>query len=119
MNQKIKKYLLPNFPYLMAFWFFSKLGTAYRMARGGNAGEKLFGMMKAIGPVFQNYTPGLGLSDLAVGIAGAVGLYFMVQSKIKKARKSRRDGGIWNTAAHVGAGLKTSPLSSIPNLRTT
>ena len=91
MNRKIKKYLLPNFPYLMAFWFFSKLGTAYRMAQGGNAGEKLFGMMESIGPVFQNYAPGLGLSDLAVGIAGAVGLYFMVQSKIKKAQKFRRD----------------------------
>jgi len=91
LNQKIKKYLLPNFPYLMAFWFFSKLGTAYRMAQGGNAGEKLFGMMEAIGPVFQNYAPGLGLFDLAAGVAGAVGLYFMVQSKIKKARKFRRD----------------------------
>ena len=91
MNRKIKKYVLPNFPYLMAFWFFSKLGTAYRMAQGGNAGEKLFGMMESIGPVFQNYAPGLGLSDLAVGVAGAVGLYFMVQSKIKKARKFRRD----------------------------
>ena len=91
MNRKIKKYLLPNFPYLMAFWFFSKLGTAYRMAQGGNAGEKLFGMMEAIGPVFQNYAPGLGLFDLATGVAGAVGLYFMVQSKIKKARKFRRD----------------------------
>ena len=91
MNRKIKKYVLPNFPYLMAFWFFSKLGTAYHMAQGGNAGEKLFGMMEAIGPVFQNYAPGLGLSDLAVGVAGAVGLYFMVQSKIKKARKFRRD----------------------------
>ena len=91
MNRKIKKYVRPNFPYLMAFWFFSKLGTAYRMARGGNAGEKLFGMMEAIGPVFQNYAPGLGLFDLTAGVAGAVGLYFMVQSKIKKARKFRRD----------------------------
>jgi len=91
LNRKIKKYVLPNFPYLMAFWFFSKLGTAYRMAQGGNAGEKLFGMMEAIGPVFQNYAPGLGLFDLAAGVAGAVGLYFMVQSKIKKARKFRRD----------------------------
>ena len=91
MNRKIKKYLLPSFPYLMAFWFFSKLGTAYRMARGGNVGEKLFGMMEAIGPVFQNYAPGLGLFDLAAGVAGAVGLYFMVQSKIRKARKFRRD----------------------------
>ena len=105
MNRKIKKYLLPNFPYLMAFWFFSKLGTAYRIARGGNAGEKLFGMMEAIGPVFQNYAPGLGLSDLAVGIAGAVILYFVVQSKIKKSRKFRRDmeygSARWGTEADI------------------
>ena len=67
MNRKIKKYLLPNFPYLMAFWFFSKLGTAYRMVRGGNAGEKLFGMMEAIGSVFQNYAPGLGLLNAYYG----------------------------------------------------
>ena len=60
------------------------------MAAGGNFGEKLFNMIQTIGPVFQSYAPGLGLIDLAVGVAGAVGLYFMVQSKIKKARKFRR-----------------------------
>lgn len=75
----------------IAFWFFSKCGTAYRMAAGANLGEKLFGMVKTIGPVFQSYAPGLGLLDLAVGVAGAVILYFVVQSKIKKARKFRRD----------------------------
>lgn len=48
-------------------------------------------MVKTIGPVFQTYAPGLGLFDLAVGGAGAVILYFVVQSKIKKARKFRRD----------------------------
>ena len=105
MNRKIKKYLLPSFPYLMAFWFFSKLGTAYRMARGGNAGEKLFGMMEAIGPVFQSYAPGLGLSDLAAGVAGAVILYFVVQSKLKKSRKFRRDmeygSARWGTEADI------------------
>ncbi|MDO4269737.1 MAG: type IV secretory system conjugative DNA transfer family protein [Eubacteriales bacterium] len=83
--------MLPYFPYLIAFWFFSKCGTAYRMAAGGNLGEKLFGMVKTIGPVFQSYAPGLGLLDLAVGVAGAVILYFVVQSKIKKSRKFRRD----------------------------
>ena len=61
------------------------------MASGTNLGEKLFGMVKTIGPVFQSYAPGLGLLDLAVGVAGAVILYFVVQSKIKKARKFRRD----------------------------
>ena len=105
MSKKIKKYVLPYFPYLIAFWFFSKCGTAYRMAAGANLGEKLFGMVKTIGPVFQSYAPGLGLFDLAVGVAGAVILYFGVQSKIKKARKFRRDmeygSARWGTEADI------------------
>ena len=105
MSKKIKKYVLPYFPYLIAFWFFSKCGTAYRMASGANLGEKLFGMVKTIGPVFQSYVPGLGLFDLAVGVAGAVILYFVVQSKIKKAQKFRRDmeygSARWGTEADI------------------
>ena len=105
MSKKIKKYVLPYFPYLIAFWFFSKCGTAYRMASGANLGEKLFGMVKTIGPVFQSYVPGLGLFDLAVGVAGAVILYFVVQSKIKNARKFRRDmeygSARWGTEADI------------------
>jgi type IV secretion system protein VirD4 len=105
VSKKIKKYVLPYFPYLIAFWFFSKCGTAYRMASGANLGEKLFGMVKTIGPVFQSYVPGLGLFDLAVGVAGAVILYFVVQSKIKKARKFRRDmeygSARWGTEADI------------------
>ena len=105
MSKKIKKYVLPYFPYLIAFWFFSKCGTAYRMAAGANLGEKLFGMVKTIGPVFQSYAPGLGFFDLAGGVAGAVILYFVVQSKIKKARKFRRDmeygSARWGTEADI------------------
>ena len=105
MSKKIKKYVLPYFPYLIAFWFFSKCGTAYRMAAGANLGEKLFGMVKTIGPVFQSYAPGLGFFDLAVGVAGAVILYFVVQPKIKKARKFRRDmeygSARWGTEADI------------------
>ena len=75
------------------------------MAAGANLGEKLFGMVKTIGPVFQTYAPGLGLLDLAVGMAGAVILYFVVQSKIKKARKFRRDmeygSARWGTEADI------------------
>ena len=105
MSKKIKKYVLPYFPYLIAFWFFSKCGTAYRMAAGANLGENLFGMVKTIGPVFQSYAPGLELFDLAVGVAGAVILYFVVQSNIKKARKFRRDmeygSARWGTEADI------------------
>ena len=75
------------------------------MAAGANLGEKLFGMVKTIGPVFQTYAPGLGLLDLAVGMAGAVILYFVVQSKIKKARKFLFYCGVAN---HVPVGKRNA-----------
>ncbi len=31
MSDKIRKYVLPNLPYLFVFWFFSKIGTAYKL----------------------------------------------------------------------------------------
>ena len=30
MNAKIKKYVVPNLPYLLIFWFFCKIGEGYR-----------------------------------------------------------------------------------------
>ena len=32
LSDKIRKYVLPNLPYLFVFWFFSKIGTAYRLS---------------------------------------------------------------------------------------
>ena len=91
MSDKIRKYVLPNLPYLFVFWFFSKLGTAYRIAPGADFGTKLMGMMDTFPVAFKTYWPGLGGLDLLVGIAGAAGMYFFIQSKIKKAKKFRRD----------------------------
>ena len=91
MSDKIRKYVFPNLPYLFVFWFFSKLGTAYRIAPGADFGTKLMGMMETFPVAFENYWPGLGGIDLLVGIAGAAGMYFFIQSKIKKAKKFRRD----------------------------
>ena len=45
MSDKIRKYVLPNLPYLFVFWFFSKIGTAYRTAPGTDFGTKLMGML--------------------------------------------------------------------------
>ena len=36
-TDKIRKYLIPNIPYLFILWAFLKLGTAYRLAaQAGN-----------------------------------------------------------------------------------
>lgn len=91
MSDKIRKYVLPNLPYLFVFWFFSKVGTAYRMAAGADFSTKLVGMMETFPTAFENYLPGLGGPDLLAGLAGAVGMYLLVQSKIRKGKKFRRE----------------------------
>ena len=34
VTDKIRKYVLPNIPYLFIGWFCLKIGTAYRLAAG-------------------------------------------------------------------------------------
>ena len=91
MSDKIRKYVLPNLPYLFVFWFFSKIGTAYRIAPGADFGTKLMGMLDTFPKAFETYWPGLGGIDLLVGLAGAAGVYLLIQSKINQAKKFRRD----------------------------
>ncbi len=90
MSDKIRKYVLPNLPYLFVFWFFSKIGTAYRIAPGTDFGTKLMGMVDTVPKAFETYWPGLGGIDLLVGLAGAAGVYLLIQSKIRQAKKFRR-----------------------------
>ena len=105
MNAKIKKYVVPNLPYLFIFWFFCKLGEAYRLAAGADFGAKLIGMMKTIGTAFGTITPGLAGFDLLVGLVGAVALRLVVYNKVKNAKKFRKDveygSARWGTAKDI------------------
>ena len=104
MNAKIKKYVVPNLPYLLIFWFFCKIGEAYRLAAGAGFGMKLIGMMKTIGPAFGTITPGHGF-DLLVGLIGAVVLRLVVYNKVRNAKKFRKDveygSARWGTAKDI------------------
>ena len=42
-TDNIKKYVLPNIPYLFVLWACLKLGTAYRLAAGADFAHKLMG----------------------------------------------------------------------------
>ena len=88
---KIRKYVLPNIPYLFIFWACLKLGTAYRLAVGGNAVLRLVSMMETVGPAFESFSPGLNGSDWLIGITGAVVIRLVVLNKSKKAKKFRKD----------------------------
>ena len=43
-TDKLKKYLLPNLPYLFIAWACLKVGTAYRLAAGADLAHKLVGI---------------------------------------------------------------------------
>ena len=51
-TDKIRKYLIPNIPYLFILWACLKLGTAYRLAAGNDFAHKLIGLGQTIGPAF-------------------------------------------------------------------
>ena len=90
-TDKIRKYVLPNIPYLFIGWFCLKIGTAYRLAAGTGFGEKLLGLGQTIGAAFASFAPNLAPLDWFVGIVGAVGFRLLIYCKAKKAKKFRRD----------------------------
>ena len=90
-TDKIRKYVLPNIPYLFIGWACLKMGTAYRLAAGANFGEKLLGLMQTIGVAFADFSPGLDPFDWLIGIVGAVAFRLLIYVKSKNAKKYRRD----------------------------
>ena len=90
-TDKLKKYLIPNIPYLFILWACLKLGTAYRLAAGADVAHKLMGLGQTIGPAFADFAPGLAPFDWLVGIVGAAAFRLLIYTKSKNAKKYRRD----------------------------
>lgn len=90
-TDSVKKYVIPNIPYLFILWACLKLGTAYRLAPGADFAHKLMGLGQSIGPAFADFSPGLAPFDWLIGIVGAVGFRLLIYFKSKNAKKFRRD----------------------------
>jgi len=90
-TDKLKKYVIPNIPYLFICWAFLKVGTAYRLAAGADLLSKITGIGQTIGPAFADFAPGLNPVDWLVGIVGAVAFRLVIHMKSKNAKKFRRD----------------------------
>ena len=90
-TDSVKKYVIPNIPYLFILWACLKLGTAYRLAPGADFAHKLMGLGQSIGPAFADFAPGLHPFDWLIGIVGAVGFRLLIYMKSKNAKKFRRD----------------------------
>ena len=90
-TDKIRKYVLPNIPYLFIGWACLKMGTAYRLAAGATFGEQLLGLRQTIGVACADFSPGLDPFDWLIGFVGAVAFRLLIYFKSKNAKKYRRD----------------------------
>lgn len=87
----IKRYVLPNLPYVLVFWFANKLGGAYRMTQGADFLQRLTSSVSTLAPAMQNPFPSFDLFDICIGIVGVAIIYGIVTAKKKNARKYRKD----------------------------
>ncbi len=86
----IKKYVVPNLPYVMMFWFFSKIAEGYRLSAGADAVTKMMAAVSGLGAtITENPLPGFHPRDLLIGVAGAAAVRAVVYFKGKNAKKYR------------------------------
>jgi len=113
----IKKYVIPNLPYMLIFWFCDKLGMAYRLAAGVDFLKKLTGTMRTINSAFSSLLPSFNPFDLMVGIVGTVIIYGVVYMKKKNAKKYRKDvehgSARWGTPADIKPYMDPKPENNI------
>ena len=67
----LKKYILPNLPYLMFLWIFAKIGEAVRHAPGSDASTKLLGLSQGLSVAFQSFMTA-AVVDYLTGSCGFV-----------------------------------------------
>ena len=87
----IKKFLLPNIPYIFIALFATKLGQAWRLAPGMDFSEKALHLMEGFAAAFQSALPSFHPIDLCVGVAAALLIRLIVYVKGKNAKKFRKN----------------------------
>ena len=87
----IKKFLLPNIPYVFIALFATKLGQAWRLAPGTDFSGKTLHLMEGFAAAFQSALPSFHPIDLCVGVAAALLIRLIVYVKGKNAKKFRKN----------------------------
>ena len=87
----IKKFLLPNIPYVFIALFATKLGQAWRLAPGMDFSGKALHLMEGFATAFSSLVPSFHPIDLCVGAAAALLIRLIVHVKGKNAKKFRKN----------------------------
>ena len=122
MKDKLKKYLLPNLPYLFFVYLFDKLCQAVRLAPGLDVSEKLLHIGQGFQTAFASSAPSFHVLDICVGIFGAILVRLAVYLKAKNAKKYRRGveygSARWGRPEDIAPYVDPVPDWNIPLTRT-
>ena len=104
-TETLKKWALPNLPYLFFVYLFDKAAQAFRIAPGVDLSGKILYLGKGFAAAFSSAAPSFHLTDLEVGTAGAVIIRLIVYVKSRNAKKYRKGteygSARWGTAADI------------------
>ena len=86
----MKKLILLNFPYIIAFYMVEKAAWLYRHCNGDTIVDRLMVLFMNFGLAYKSYLPSVHPFDLLVGLIGAAALKAVIYFKGKNAKKYRQ-----------------------------
>ena len=89
-NRNLKKWIIPNLPYILFVYLFDKAAQAVRLAPGADLSGKLLGIGNGFTSAFASPLPSFSPVDMLIGIAGAILIRLIVYTKGKNAKKYRK-----------------------------
>ena len=105
MKVDVKKLIILNIPYVIVFYMVDKVAWLYRHVNGDLAGMRLVNTFTNFKLAFQNPIPSFHLTDILIGIAGALIMKAVVYYRGKNAKKFRQGveygSARWGTPADI------------------
>ena len=86
----MKKLILLNFPYIIAFYMVEKAAWLYRHCNGDSVVDRLMVLFMNFGLAYKSVLPSFHPFDLMVGLVGAAALKAVIYFKGRKAKKYRQ-----------------------------
>ena len=86
----MKKLILLNFPYIIAFYMVEKAAWLYRHCNGDSVVDRLMVLFMNFGLAYKSVLPSFNPFDLMVGLVGAAALKAVIYFKGKNAKKYRQ-----------------------------
>ena len=112
----LKKYVLPNLPYLLFVFVFANLGEAIRLSPGADTSQKMLGLGEGFSLAFQSLGAGAAM-DWLTGMAGAAAVRLIVYMKGKNAKKYRKNveygSARWGTKTDIAPFMDPKPENNI------